>query len=332
MEKLTAAQIFKATKPFFVVRALVCTVITLIMLGAAILLGWLAIKFALDENIAGLFIVIIIMCGGFWGGLRFVERYILYMLKAAHISAITEYIKTREVPVTEKGYKGVMAYGAEMVKKNFVTTNVAFAADVLIAGATKQIMKWVNKVGKLITWIPGGDKIMAFIELVLSTALNYIDEAVLSYIFYKKDEEGNAFKKACDGLVYYAQSWKSMLKGALKVGAFVWAVHAVSMIIFTAVAYGVISAASGGNVGVAGLIIGLIIAFTLRYGIEHIIVDPYATCIMINDYYKAIDGKPLSRDLHGTLCKVSGKFKNLFKKSEQPEPEVPAETMASLGL
>jgi hypothetical protein len=51
------------------------------------------------------------------------------------------------------------------------------------------------------------------------------------------------------------------------------------------------------------------------YGIEAIIVVPYATCVMIGEYYTAIKGQRLRSDLHGTLCKVSKKFRSLFEKS-----------------
>ncbi|MCL2638585.1 MAG: hypothetical protein FWD48_09475 [Oscillospiraceae bacterium] len=328
MENITAAKLFKATKAFFVVRALVYLVITAIMLVVGILGGLLCIWLFTRNPVAG-YITLIFIFGGLFAFLRFAKRYVLYMIKAAHIAAITEYIKTGQAPVVENGYKGVLAYGTETIKNNFGAANVAFAADVLISGATRQIMRWVNKIGNLFSWIPGGKTIMQIVEFVLSTALNFIDEAVLSYLFYNKDKEGNAFKKACDGLVYYAQSWKGMLKGALKVGAFVWVVrvsaYGLFMLVFSLIGGAIFS--SGG-----GTILALILAWVILYGIEGVLVSPYATCIMINDYHKAIAGQPLKADLHGTLCKVSKKFRDLFNKSEQPEPEVPAELAASLNL
>jgi hypothetical protein len=323
-EKLTAAKIFNVTKPFFVVRALVQLVITAIMLVVGILGVVLGIAAFVRVPIVGVAIVVIIF-GGLFGFLRFAKYYCLYMIKAAHISAITEYIKTGEVPVTEKGYKGVLAYGTETIKNNFGAANIALAADALISGATRQIMKWLNKVQNLFSWIPGSKNVFAVINFILSTALNFIDEAVLSYVFFHK-EETNGFKKACDGLAYYAQSWKSMLKGALKVGVFIWALRVVSFLalvfIFSLIGNSIFS---GG-----AFIFALIMAFILLYGIEAVLVDPYATCIMINDYHKAIDGQPLKGDLHGKLCKVSKKFRELFNKSGEPEPASDSDMPPSL--
>jgi len=319
VEKMTAAKIFKATKPFFVIRALAYLVVTLIMLVGGILGLMLCLLIATANEAVGMFFGIILM-GGFFGFLQLAKRYVLYMIKAAHIAAITEYIKTGNVPVTEGGYKGVVAYGTEMVKNNFGSANVAFVADSLIRGATRQIMKWVNRIGNLFSWIPGGKNVMAFIEFVLSTALNFIDEAILSYIFFNKDKEGNGFKKACDGLGYYAQSWKAMLKGALKVGVFVWVLRVIVYVTFFAL-FGLV-----GRLIVAGSgawLIAFILAFIILYGVEAVLVDPYSTCIMLNDYHKAIAGQPLKSDIHGKLCKVSKKFKDLFGKSEQPLPAEP---------
>ena len=314
MQKVSASQIMKVTKPFFAVRALVYLVVTLIMLVWGIL-GALLCIWAAARSPGIVFFLMIFIFGGLFGFLRFAKRYILYMVKAAHVAAITEFLKTGEVPVTEKGYKGVVAYGAEKVKNNFGSANVAFAADMLIAGATRQIMKWLNKVQNLFSFIPGSNSIFAFMNLILSTALNFIDEAVLSFVFWHKEEK-NGFKKACDGLVYYAQSWKAMLKGALKVAASLWLLRVVGFFVF----YFILIAIFSTMFATGGFIISFILAFVFVYGIETILADPYATCIMINDYHKAIEGQPLKADMHGTLCKASRKFRSLFEKSGQTEP------------
>jgi hypothetical protein len=173
-------------------------------------------------------------------------------------------------------------------------------------------------VENLLSWIPGAKSILQFVNLVISTALNFIDEAVLSYIFFHVEED-NAFKKACDGLSYYAQSWKNMVKGALKVGAVIWVFRIMTYLIFYALIYLIASAISAGSGGAVWLV-PIIIAFVLLYGIEAIFIEPYACCIMINDYHKAIEGQEVKRDLYGTLCKVSGKFRDLFGRSGQPMP------------
>jgi len=313
MQKITASKLMSATKPFFVVRALVYLVITLIMLAVGIFGSMLSIWLMLRAHIFG-YIFFLVVVIGLIGFLRFAKRYVLYLIKAAHVAAITEFLKTGQVPVTVKGYKGVLAYGTEKVKNNFGATNVAFVADALIAGATRQIMRWLNKVQNLLTFIPGAQSVFNFLNYVLSTALNFIDEAVLSYVFWHSGEK-SGFQKACEGIVYYAQSWKSMLKGALKVGLFVWALRIVTFVVF----YLMILSIGSTIFTTGGFLMALFLGFVIVYGIENILVDPFATCIMVNDFHKAIEGQPLKADLYGTLCKVSKKFRELFNKSGQPE-------------
>ena len=307
MNRIKASKLLNATKSFFVVRAIVYLIITLIMLVVSILTAILCINLLVNEKAFIAIVIAIIVFGGLLGFLAFAKRYCLYMIKAAHISAITEYIKTGQIPVTEKGYSGVLSYGKEIVTKNFGAANIAFAADTLIAGATRQIMRWLNKAENLLSFIPGASVVFGFVNMVLSVALNYIDEAVLSFVFFYKEEK-NGFKKVCDGLVYYAQSWKGMLKSAFKVGILIWLFRIASYLLFFFIVTSIVTSTGG-------IIAGLLVAFVLLYALENILVEPFATCVMVNDYHKAIAGQPLKHDMYNTLCKVSAKFKSLFTKA-----------------
>ena len=308
MMKTKASAILNATKPFVMVRALVQLALTLLMLAvAAIAVG---IILALGDRAPLIsFIIALVLVGGIIGLLRFAKRYCLYMIKAAHIAAITEYIHTGAAPTNASGYNGVLSYGKEVIQQHFVTANVAFAADALVEGATRQIMRWLNKAQNFLSFIPGSKAVFHFVNFTLSTALKFVDEAVLSYVFFKK-EESNAIKKACDGVVYYAQSWKGMLKGAIKVAAFVWIVRAVMFVLFS-----ILDGAVVGN-----FYLNLVIAYVLMYGVETAVAEPFATCVMINDYYAAIEGQPLKTDLHQTLINVSSKFKALWQKNTENVP------------
>jgi hypothetical protein len=151
--------------------------------------------------------------------------------------------------------------------------------------------------------------------------LNFIDEAVLSYIFYHKEEK-SSFKKACDGLVYYAQAWKGMLMGAAKTAAFVWALRAACFLIVYVIFIVLSSLLHVGNIV---SIVGLLFALVAVYSLQTIIIEPYATCMMIKDYHIAIAGQPLKADMYGTLCKASDSFKKLFDKSKEPVPAANSE-------
>jgi hypothetical protein len=326
---LTAMKLLNVTKSFVVVRALVYAVVTAVMfVGGLLALGliWgIATMFkGSDSTVAPvvMFVVVLATLGAFWGFLRFAKGYCLYMVKAAHVAAITEYLRTGAVPVTENGYQGVLAFGKEKVGKHFGAANIAFVCDKFVAAATRQIMRWVNKAQNLLSFVPGSKNVFAVVNFILSTALNFMDEAVLSYIFYH-EEEKSSFKKACDGLVYYAQAWKGMIMGAAKVAVFVWCLRIICFVICYAIIGGaVMFLTRGGNIG---FIVAVIFASVLTYGLQTILIEPYATCMMIKDYHRAIAGQTLKADMYGTLCKVSSGFKNLFDKSKSQPAPVPAE-------
>jgi hypothetical protein len=335
-KNLTAMSLLNETKAFVVVRALVCAVVAGILLAANLLVwGLFILFFVLVAKNSGSAIptyiaLIVVACGvgAMIGFLKFVRDTVLYFIKAAHVAAITEYLKTGKTPVTEKGYKGVLAFGKEKVSKHLGATAIAFVMDKLVARATRQIMRLVNKVMNLFSFIPGIQNVQKFVEMVLSTALNFVDEAVLSYIFYHTEEK-NSWKKACDGLVFYTQAWKGMLMGALKVSAFIWVLRVVCF----AALYGIVAVIIGliPGIGAIGAIAAIIFAVILTYGVQTALVEPYATCMMIKDYHIAISDKTLKVDVykfgHDALAKASGAFRDLFdraKKEPAGLPDAPA--------
>ncbi len=57
------------------------------------------------------------------------------------------------------------------------------------------------------------------------------------------------------------------------------------------------------------------------YPINNILIDPYATVIMINDYYMAIEGQEVKTDLYAKFSGASRKFKELFGKAKGESSE-----------
>ncbi|NMB44206.1 MAG: hypothetical protein GX995_08775 [Clostridiales bacterium] len=303
--KISLIDTFKATTPFLLVRSLVYGVLTLVMVIAAVI----SISVLSFGNGAATLLSLMIF-GSSLGITKWVERYILYIVKAGHIFAITEYIRTGKAPVTEKGYKGIVAFGTEQVKKNFGATNVAFVADTLISGAVSQITKFLSKTGDFLSFIPGAEVLINIISMIIGTSLNYIDEAVLSFIFMHR-EERNVWKKTCDAIVYYGQSWKSILKSALKITLVIIGVRCLTL------GLGLLFGLAFG--GANGVLVGLIIGLILLYAVSKIFIDPFATIIMIKDYYAAIEGQEVRMDLYDKFAVASHKFSELFNKSREGE-------------
>ena len=204
-------EIFAKTMPFAWAKLLLglATIVVSIVIFA-ILMG-IAYLFQSD----GVFIVMFIIWIGATGVVNFIiNHYIGYLIKAGHVAVITEAVTSGSVPDNQ------MSYGKEMVKERFLTSNIYFVIDKLVAGAVKQIQRGVEKIGnKMGNFIPGMNFVTNIAKMFVGIALGYIDECCLGYTFYKKKQ--GAFKSAADGVVIYAQNWKTLLKDAAKTTAMV---------------------------------------------------------------------------------------------------------------
>ena len=229
---MSIMQLVSKTMPFLFARIViygVFAIVALIFLGIMMGIGLLLLKLFVDSSAAFL-IVMVIAFGTVYGGLKFLERYVMYMVKVGDISVVVELLKNGRIP----DGKGQVAYGKEQVQHNFGSANVAFVVDKAVHGAVRQIQRWILRVGESFSFIPGAKKMIGIINAVMSVSLNYIDEAVVSYIILRKNEgrPETVWKSATNGVVLYAQSWKGILKTAAGAVAFVYAFSIVIFIIF----------------------------------------------------------------------------------------------------
>lgn len=328
---MSTIQLITKTIPFLFMRLLiygVFAVVALVFLGIMIGIGFLLHKIFGDSSMA--FIVLMVITFGIIrGGLRFLEQYVLYIVKTGHISVVVELIKTGKLP---EG-KGQIAYGKEQVKQNFGTANVAFVVDKAVHGAVRQIQRWVLKVGDSFSFVPGIKNIIGIVNAIMSISLNYIDEAVVSYIILRKNEkrEENVWKSACDGVVLYAQSWKGILKTATGAVIFIFVFGIVTFLIFALPLMGLSKLLTLNNpdMGMFFGFIALIGAYILTLTIKRALIDPLVTIAMVNTYQKNIQNEMPSVDLHNKLLGVSSKFKTLANKSKEPAPVMKADVVES---
>ncbi|TMW72905.1 hypothetical protein [Alteribacter natronophilus] len=313
------------TLPFFVFRLLVYAVFGLVSLTfLGLMIGFGILLFRWFEFASGFFILM--MIGTFFGVLgilRFIERYFLYMVKVGHVAVVTELLRTGKVP---EG-KNQIEYGKDQVKNHFGSANVAFVLDKIVYGAVRQIQRWLFRVGNFFSFVPGAQKVIRILSKVMEVSLRYIDEAVLSYVMYRKSEmderqvdaleRDSVWKSACDGVVLYAQSWKKIGLTAAGIVAGIYVLNfAVFLIaVFPLMAIGSAVASSAG----AGAVIGyfaIIGAYIFTSMFKRAVVDPLAMIAMVRTYQLSVRETEPSIDLQQKLLGVSSKFKELFNKSK----------------
>jgi hypothetical protein len=274
------------------------------ILIAAILFG-IVMAISLLFNSGGATLILFCIWMAAVGAVNFfLNHYVGYMVKAGHIAAIVSTYKTGYVP------SNPLQAGKMMVKERFGTSNVYFAIDKLIGGAVKQLQRVLGRVtDSLFGSLPGADGIKSVGNTFISISLGYIDECCLGYTFFHFEQ--NAYKSAADGVVIYAQNWKTLLKHA----ASTTFVVLLTLIVVTLVAFllfGGLFRLLGWS-GFAAFILSLLTAWTVKYAF----IDSWILVKMMSVYIQSAAQTRITFDLYGKLCNLSSKFKELFTQGER---------------
>ncbi len=299
---MNARKIFVKTMPFAWAKLL----LGLVFLLASAIFGAILLAVGSIFGETGFFITFCIWIAVI-GVLRFaIMHYLGYMLKAGHVAVITEAACGGNIPQNQ------VKYGISKVKERFATSNIYFAVDKLVTAAVNQIQRAIGKVSDILDFIPGMDAVASLAQFFVSISLGYVDECCLGWTF-KNSEEG-AFKSETDGVVIYAQNWKVLLKSAAKtmLKTILLCIVAV-LLIFIPV--GLLFRLLNWN-----LLIALVLACFLTWVAKFAFLDSYIMIQMMTSYMKLASENEIKFDLYGKLCGLSSKFKDLFNKGKEENP------------
>jgi len=249
--------------------------------------------------------------GYFW---RTMVRYFLYMLKAGHIAVLTELITRGEVG---SGSEGMFVYGKKVVTERFGQMNAMFALDMLVHGIVRAFNRSLNWIASLIP-IPGLQSVVGVVNAVVYSATTFIDETILSYSLARGDE--NVFRSSRDGLIYYAQNSKEVLKTGVwivvldKVATFfTWIAMLVPAIVLT----WLLPESIKGVGGVFTLVMAGLFAWNLRAAF----LEPLFLIMIMVKFHVSVKQQPINMEWDGRLTQVSDKFAELKNKIlDTPKP------------
>ena len=237
----------------------------------------------------------------------FLQRYVGYMLKAGHVAMVTTAVTTGSLP------DDMLGAAKAMVSERFLTANVYFAVDRLVSGALSQLQKGLQKIDDLLGKIPGVSFLVAFAQMFVHIALNYVDECCLGYTFLHKDQ--SAFKSAADGVVIYFQNWKKLLKDA--------AVMTLAVMVISFLAWLLPFIIFAGISTVLGVhwIYAALLSIMVAAILKSAFVDSFLMVRMMVSYMEVAPSTEITFDLYDKLCKLSDKFKSLFDKGQQEQQQ-----------
>ncbi|NCC52581.1 MAG: hypothetical protein EOM20_15370 [Spartobacteria bacterium] len=299
-----ALGLFMKTLPYALARFGVLLVVSIItIIWGVITLGgaaWLGNRvhetFGLVWGVGG-----VAAYGGFW---VLVVRYVLYMIKCGHIVVLTDLVTTGQIG---NGTEGMFAYGRRVVRERFVQVNVLFGMDRLLDGVIRSFNRTLDWVSSLIP-IPGLEGLMNIVKAILYSASTYLDETIFSYILARK--ETNPWRGGQDGLIYYCQNAKSILKTAIWVVILdkVCTVLLWVLMLLPALA---VTHLIGGAAGGWAIVIAILFAANARSAF----LKPLFLIMVMTTFHVCAEGQSINLEWDARLTKLSGKFKQIKDKA-----------------
>ncbi len=299
-----ATKIFVQTFPFVLLRAatgLLLGIATIAYFGFVLWFGWTLLDAGTISGwvgIVGLLIAILIFIG-IW---RLFSRYVLYLVKAAHIAVIAEVIETGEVPSNQ------VRYGIGNVRSHFTQTSALFGLDQLIKGVIRQFNNQTLSFSRLFSFSSGLQNIIRLIGKAVALAASYIDEAILAYMFTKPDE--NPWRAARDGVVLYGKNWKPVLFSTLIIIFGMYAVAFVGLLALTPLASVL------GGLSTAFELIGWVAVVGIFLTGYVGILKPWVKTVVITTFLvESRDDTPDSETMDRIAAR-SDRFKELTRRAE----------------
>jgi hypothetical protein len=299
-----AVTIMMRTLPILGIRVLVSfisfvifVVYMLITFGIAALLGNLNQTLGVIVFIIALVAVIPIY--------NLANRYIFYILKAAHLAIVAELLQNDKLP------DGVnqLDWGRQQVQTRFGDVNVMFIVDELVNGV---INAFTNTVGWLTAWLPGDTlrTLVGMVKMIIRLSLSYVDEAVLARAFWLRSE--SVWSTAVDGVVLYAQIWKPILTNAVVLMLLSYIPFVAALIIFAAPVAFILNIFSS-DLAAWGIIAALFLAYLIKVSIG----DTFAMVAIIATYQKETANLTPNPEMKAKLETLSDKFRELQRHATQ---------------
>jgi hypothetical protein len=290
---------------------------------------WVIVAFGgaawLGSHIAGAFGFIwfvgcAVAAGWIWATLL---RYLLHLIDCGHVAVLTDLIVHGRI--ASGSNESMFDYGKRIVTERFGEVSVLFAMNLTVRGVLNAFHRTLDWIGELLP-IPGFDSITKLINAVLRAATRYMDKVIFSYNLVHQGQ--NPWMTARDGIVYYCQNAKPILKTSVWIvvlemvlSAGVWLVMLIPAAAITVILpHGVRE--SGG-------FITIIIAILFALAARAAFVKPLFLIMIMTRFYTLIEHQPINAEWVAHLDQLSNRFRDLgakaqdFVRGSHPNPMPP---------
>ncbi|MBI4863078.1 MAG: hypothetical protein HY815_22855 [Candidatus Riflebacteria bacterium] len=286
--------------------------------GLAILTYWALVLglIWIGSAIAGVLgvVILLVALGVNWGLLALVRNYLLYVVNAGYIAVLTQVVAFGSLPAGVSQTK----FAKDAVAGRFKEVSVLAAVDELVKGVVRAFNATLEGIASILP-VPGLDQVVAIVNAVVRVAATNIDEVVLSLAFLRKEQ--NIWEVARDGVLLYAQNWKTVLTMAAALVVVEWAlvvVCALVLLTLLGLPTWALFPPSWPLVKTMGLIVPLVLTYVIRLALIH----PLVVTALLLTFHQCIKGQKIDPSWDAKLTEVSDRFRTLKERALGGGPAV----------
>ncbi len=228
------------------------------------------------------------------------NRYVLYLIKAAHIAVLAELIVNGRLP---EGH-GQLSWGRAQVTERFGQVSAMFVVDELVNATIRIFTRTVSNVAN---WLPGDTlrQLANVVNRVIRFATHYIDEAILARTFWERAE--SPADCAREGLVLYAQAWRPLLTNAVALMLLSYVPFVVVVVLLAAPLGLLLSATVTTTVAAWAVVAMLVLAYLVKVAVG----DSFAMAAIIATYHAETKNLTPDPALEARLEQMAEPFRRL---------------------
>lgn len=241
--------------------------------------------------------------GWFWGALL---RYALHLLACGHVAVLTDLIVRGGVG---NGRESMLSYGRRVVTERFGEVTLLYGLNLTVRGILASFHRTLDWIATELP-IPGLESLASLINVVLRAATRYLDKVILSYNLARND--GDPWRSAREGIIYYAQNARPILKTALWIVVLERTLTILLWLLLLTPA-ALITLMLPSSVREAGAIVTIIIAALLAATLRAAFIKPLFLIMMMVRFHTAIENQPINEAWDERLNSLSDRFRTLTR-------------------
>ena len=275
----------------------------LIGLSAILLTILLSIGFSIGDDVASwlLFVWIIVTLIVFFAS----KHYLEYILKAGHMAASSDYIKTSMTP------DRALPYATFRVRKRLNGVTEYHEICDLISKSNSQIVAYFEKIGFF------NKKDSSSAPMLVDIQLGFINSCCLGYLFIH--DRTNIYKTAADAIATFGCNYKKLLARAnvtaiLSIGA-----SALCAIISFILPFVILKSIPATSAAGYSVLISAMFSLMITIALMTSLFAPWMSISIYTTFLKMAQSTAYDAALYGRLCTYSSAFKTLFRRGKESE-------------